>query len=209
MAGQYILSGHAGLMQLRSGHRVSGGFMRDGDNRMNIFLASVERRAFCMARVSAENRDDALDIVQDTMFRMVRSYRQKPEKEWRPIFFRILQNRIRDYRRRGRIRRRLQVWLPFLNHTENGQTEDPVNDVQDQNTPDPMEQAAVRQSIAALEAALRTLPVRQQQVFLLRAWEGMSVKEAAFVMKCSEGTVKTHYSRAVHRLREMLEDWEG
>ncbi len=182
--------------------------MQDGDNRMNIFLASVERRAFCMARISAENREDALDIVQDTMFRLVRSYGHKPEKEWHPIFFRILQNRIRDYHRRSRMRRRLQVWVPFLGYNENGQIKDPMDAVQDADALDPMEQAAVRQSVNALEAALRTLSVRQQQVFLLRAWEGMSVKETAFAMKCSEGAVKTHYSRAVHRLRRILEDWE-
>ena len=181
--------------------------MRNSHHRMDRFLASVERRAFCMARVAVGNRDDALDIVQDAMFRMVRSYGKKSEEEWRPIFFRILQNRIRDHHRRGRIRMRRRTWLPAPDRNADDPGGDPMDNVPDTGNADPLEQAAAGQSLAALEKALRSLPRRQQQVFLLRAWEGMSVKESAFAMKCSEGTVKTHFSRAVHTLRGMLEGY--
>ncbi len=173
---------------------------------MERFLASVERRAFRMARIATGSPEDALDIVQDAMFRLVRRYGGKSEEEWRPVFFRILQNRIRDHLRRRRFRGLWRVRPGSGNRGDTDPAVDPLDAVADPNARSPAEQARTGESLRRLEAALRSLPTRQQQVFLLRAWEEMSVKETAAVMGCSEGTVKTHFSRALHTLRGMLED---
>src|SRR5687768_15619516 len=75
------------------------------------FLADVERRAYRIARIAVRNDDDALDIVQDAMLQLARSYGQRPDSEWRPLFYRILQNRIRDFQRRARVRAKVFGWF--------------------------------------------------------------------------------------------------
>ena len=172
---------------------------------MDRFLASVERRAFRMAQIASGNKEDALDIVQDAMLALVQRYGRRPQEEWKSLFFRILQNRIRDWYRRNKVRSRWRVWLGRGRQEE--EPEDPLAALADPEARNPSQQAIASDAVAAIDVALRTLPVRQQQAFLLRAWEGMSVGETAAVMRCSEGSVKTHYSRAVHRLRDMLEEY--
>jgi len=174
---------------------------------MEEFLASVERRAFRMAQISTGNSEDALDVVQDTMFIWMRKYSEKPEEEWRPLFFRILQNKIRDWHRKNNTRKRWRVWLqPWGKHDEEEHVENPIDRLADPTASDMGDQMILGHSMEALEGSLATLPLRQQQAFLLRAWEEMNVHETAAVMRCSEGSVKTHYSRAVHALRNLLED---
>lgn len=180
--------------------------MRMEREAMDAFLASVERRAFRMAEFATRSPDDALDIVQDAMMQMVRSYARKPEAEWRPLFFRIVQNRIRDWHRKKSVRDRWQGLWHSGRETEAGEREDPIQALADPKGKHPGEQLTDKQSGAALETALKSLPWRQQQAFLLRAWEEMSVAETAGIMKCSEGSVKTHYSRALGTLRTLLED---
>ncbi|MGD9034852.1 MAG: RNA polymerase sigma factor [Desulfobacteraceae bacterium] len=172
---------------------------------MDRFLASVERRAFRMAQIATGSREEALDIVQDAMFGLVKRYSEKSEEEWKPLFFRILQSRIRDWYRRSRVRRRWRVWLDRGQESDGQEGEDPLATLADPKANNPADQAILADSAASLDSALRTLTLRQQQAFLLRAWEGMSVRETAVVMRCSEGSVKTHYSRAVHALRNLLE----
>jgi len=179
--------------------------MADGDESLGRFLTSVEQRAFRMAQIATGNRDDALDIVQDAMLNLVRRYRTKQETEWRALFFKIVQSRIRDRYRRNTVRMRWRAWLGRKDDSEET-TYDPMGDIPDPSPHSPAEQVMVGDGIAALNGALRSLPFRQQQVFLLRAWEGMSVRDTAAAMRCSEGSVKTHYSRAVHTLRVILKD---
>ncbi len=154
-----------------------------------------------MAEFATGNRDDALDLVQDAMLGLVKKYSDRGADEWGALFYRILQSRIRDGYRRARVRNRLFGWLARTE--EDG---DPLQDVADPVRNDPADTLGNRQAIERLEQALKDLPLRQQQAFLLRSWEGLDTAATAFAMGCSEGSVKTHYARALHRLREQLED---
>lgn len=172
---------------------------------MNDFLAAVERKGFVMARIALRHEADAYDAVQDTMIRLVRSYADRPRDEWKPLFYRILKNRIVDLQRRRMVRQRVMAWLPVGERDS-----DPIAEAPAQYSEQPDRQLELDESMDALGQAVRALPARQQQAFLLRTIEGMSVQLTAAAMGCSPGSVKTHYSRAVHSLRKSLgEDWGG
>ncbi len=169
---------------------------------LDRFLAGVERRALRIAELGAGNREDALDIVQDTMLRLVQRYTDRPEQEWGPLFHRILQSRIADFHRRESVRRRWRIWL----RSDEGARDDPLENQPAPASVGPERRSDAEQLSASLEQALTDLPQRQQQAFLLRTWEGMNVAETARAMGCSEGSVKTHLSRAMGVLRKRLED---
>jgi len=188
-----------------SAARSMGRTMVDQSRAMERFLASVEKQAYQMAIIAVSNQDEALDLVQDAMLALVRHYSAKEEIEWRPLFFRILQSRIRDWYRRDRVRKRWHGWLELWRGSEE-EDADPLHQVPAPELFNPARQAEGGAALAALVEALRKLSLRQQQTFLLRAWHGLSVEETAQAMQCSTGSVKTHYSRAVHALREMLEN---
>lgn len=180
---------------------------RDGEDatyhNMDTFLAGVERRAYVMAEMATRNREDALDLVQDSMLAFVRRYANKPQAQWAPLFHRILQNRIRDWARRRKVRSR---WLSWL-HREEENDADPI-----QQAPDPrmvpIEQRMDHEmATEQLSDAVAALPLRQQQAFLLRVWEGLDVASTAQAMGCSDGSVKTHLSRALSSLRSSLEEY--
>lgn len=164
------------------------------------FLADVERRAYRIARIAVRHDDDALDIVQDSMLQLARRYGQRPSQEWRPLFYRILQNRIRDFHRRSQVRAKVFGWFSRAPEQEQ---EDPVESVADSSAL-PLEQLTTDESMRLLERELRRLPARQQEAFMLRNFEGLDVAGTAIAMGCSEGSVKTHYSRAIHTLREAM-----
>jgi RNA polymerase sigma-70 factor, ECF subfamily len=168
---------------------------------MDSFLAEVERKAFRMAQIALRHEQDALDAVQDAMLKLVRSYAGRPPAEWRPLFYRILENCIRDLQRRRTVRGRVMAWLPFSDDGDDA--EDPIATAPDP-TPGPQAQLQGAEVMAAIEAALGGLPARQRQAFLLRSFEGLDVAETAAAMGCSEGSVKTHYFRAVQVLRAQL-----
>jgi RNA polymerase sigma-70 factor (ECF subfamily) len=171
------------------------------------FLAETERRAFRMAQVALRDADDALDVVQDAMLKLTKSYASRPSSEWRPLFYRILENGIRDLQRRRSVRKRIMTWLPGPKEDPDNEAQDPLDSVADSATPIP-ETLMQDQALQKLEVSLRALPTRQREAFMLRNFEGMDVAETAQAMGCSEGSVKTHYSRAVHALREQLgEAW--
>lgn len=173
---------------------------------MDQFLASVERRAYGIAKMAVGHREEALDIVQDAMLKLVQLYADKPEQEWRCLFFKILQSRIRDWYRRNKVRNRWRVWLDKLGFGEEDDG-DPLARFADQNTPEPSRDLANERSMEELSEAVERLPLRQQQAFLLRVWEGLNEEETAIAMGCSKGSVKTHYSRAREALRYALEDY--
>ncbi len=158
-----------------------------------------------MALLATGRRDDALDIVQDAMMKLVRRYASNDQSEWSALFIRIVQNAIKDWYRRENIRQRWRHWFGGENQEDEG--DDPVEQIAQQGTHTPDEQLNQAGAMHKLDQALKTLPVRQQQVFLLRQWEGLDVAQTANAMGISEGSVKTHYSRAVHKLREELEDY--
>jgi RNA polymerase sigma-70 factor (ECF subfamily) len=170
---------------------------------MERFLAEVERRALRIAALSVGNRDEALDIVQDAMFKLVRNYGGRPQAEWRPLFFRILANRITDQQRRHTVRQRVIAWFA---PTDDDDRSDPLAGLPDPGPVAPEEILGRADAMTALEAAVGRLPARQRQAFLLRSLEGLDVAETAAAMGCTEGSVKTHYSRAVHSLRLVLGD---
>ena len=174
---------------------------------LDQFLASVEKRALQIARLAVRDLEDALDIVQDAMLQLARRYGTHPSEEWKPLFYRILQNRIRDCQRRRMVRNRLFGWLPGarLDDEEQG---DPYEATRDE-AQGPQDRVMTNEAMQKLELALQELPARQLEAFLLRNMEGMDVAETAEAMGCTEGSVKTHYSRAVHTLREKLSDSWG
>lgn len=171
----------------------------ENDTAMNTFLAEVERKAFVFARMSLRDDEDALDVVQDAMIRLVRSYATRPAEEWKPLFYRILKNRIVDLQRRNTVRRRVMAWLPAGNDEF-----DPIAEAPGHPGEQPQRQVEVNETLAKLQAAVNRLPARQQQAFLLRILEGLDVATTATAMGCSTGSVKTHYSRAIHSLRATL-----
>ncbi len=180
-----------------------GGAVLEHTQDLNQFLAEIERRAFRMAQVALRDADDALDVVQDAMLKLARSYGTRPSSEWRPLFYRILENGIRDLQRRRTVRKKFMVWLPGAKEDPDNEAMDPLDTVPDAS-PDAPELLMQDQAMQRLEASLRALPARQREAFMLRNFEGLDVAETAHAMGCSEGSVKTHYSRAVHSLREQL-----
>ena len=169
------------------------------------FLAGVERRAFKMARIATQDTEEALDLVQDAMFKLVQRYRKRDDSEWGALFYRILQHRIHDWQRRKWVRDRWRAWFP-TSKEEEAAAENPIETFPDRGIRDEGVRLDEKKALSALENALHDLPLRQRQAFLLRAWEGYNVADAALAMGCSGGSVKTHYSRAVRALRQRLEE---
>ena len=168
---------------------------------LDRFLAGVERRAFRIAQCALRDTDDAHDVVQVAMLRLAQSYATRPVDEWKPLFYRILNNGIRDFLRRRRVRMRVMAWLPRRTGDEEGL--DPVEAAPDP-AGGPRELLEGAEALAALETGLAALPERQREAFMLRALEGLDVAGTAIAMGCSEGSVKTHYFRAVHALKDRL-----
>lgn len=168
---------------------------------LNQFLINNERRAYRMALSAVGDPEEALEIVQDSMLKLSRLYAKKTEREWSILFQRILQSRIRDWYRRQKVRRAAMGWLPKLSEDDQS---DPFEQVEMPGTHSPQDIASSDETMAVLERAVRKLPQRQREAFFLRCWDGMSTAETAEVMKVSEGSVKTHYSRALNTLRNVL-----
>jgi len=172
--------------------------------RLDRFLREVERRALRTASLAVGNLDDAMELVQDGMLGFVRSYSDKPEQDWSPLFWRVLDSRIQDHHRRQSVRRR---WRVFFKSSEGEEgIEDVLAEVADEVNRGPSEELSGAQTAAAIEASLRALPDRQRQAFLLRIWEGFDVAATAEVMGCSQGSVKTHLFRAMDAMKRRLEE---
>jgi len=183
------------------------GLARDTHSvQLDAFLRGVERRALRMAELSVANRDEALDLVQDAMFGFTRHYADKPASDWAPLFFRVLDSRITDWHRRSTVRGR---WLTsWLKRGDDDDGEDAVSLAPDPHELGPVARLAGAEAAKALDTALRALPLRQRQTFLLRMWEGLDVADTAKAMGCSEGSVKTHLFRAMAALRRGLEEYQ-
>ena len=166
---------------------------------LDAFFAGIGGRAFRFAEAGLRQRDDALDAVQDAMLKML-AYRERPAQEWSPLFWSILRSRIIDVRRRRGFR--LRWLLP-----QSDRDEDSAIDWADAS-PEPARAHTNREGYSALVAALRELPARQREAFSLRVLEELDVAATARIMGCSEGSVKTHLSRARATLQRKLEDWQ-
>lgn len=174
---------------------------------MSNFLASVERRAFKQAVFAVHDDEAALDIVQDAMMRLAEKYPDRPAAELPLLFQRIVQNAIRDHFRRQKVR---STWTTALANLGIGGDDDsdPLETLEvdeSSNIPtSPADQLEQSQVMASIEEAVKGLPGRQREAFMLRYWEELDVSETAKVMGCSEGSVKTHCSRATHALAKAL-----
>ena len=182
---------------------TSGQTGKPGRDQVDLFLQEVQSGAFRAALLVTHNETEALDLVQDAMLRWVTSdYDKKPMDEWKPLFFQVLRNRIRDWQRRSILTFRL-----FRSNAGQIGEDDwalSIIDAVSSNELSP-DQALVRQQFShALMNALGQLPARQREAFVLRIWQGLSTREAAMVMGCSEGSVMTHLSRANHSLQQKL-----
>jgi RNA polymerase sigma-70 factor (ECF subfamily) len=178
------------------------------EKELSDFLADVERRAYKQAAFAVRDSHAALDIVQDAMLKLAEKYGGKPSSELPLLFQRILQNAIRDHFRRQKVR---SLWTTlFSSFAPRGEEDDhdPLETLANQadpgRIPEPSEELLRSQTLAAIEQALGELPPRQRQAFVLRYWEDMDVAETARAMGCSEGSVKTHCSRATHALASLL-----
>lgn len=160
-----------------------------------------------MSEIATGNRDDALDLVQDAMIKLVEKYAHRCTDDWGPLFYRILQSRIVDWHRRKKVRRSVMGFFRI----EAGQQipADGVEHYPDIKARQPEERTHTDQLMERLEPALHALPPRQQQAFLLRLWEGLDVNQTALAMGCSASSVKTHYSRALRSLRTKLDRGDG
>ena len=162
------------------------------------FLTNIQSRAFRFAELGLRNRDDALDAVQDAMLRMLR-YGDKPAAEWQALFWKILRTRIIDISRRRAFR------FSWLRST--GDQDEDIAIAWSDPTGDPSEHNDGREAYALMAEVIRKLPTRQREAFTLRVLEDLDVATTAAVMGCSEGSVKTHLSRARDAMRAHLHDW--
>ena len=175
------------------------------EQQLGQFLAEVERRALRIAEIGVRDRDEALDLVQDAMIKLVRNYSGRQKDEWTPLFYRILQNGVRDWHRRQGVRNRIMVWLQKAQPDDH----DVIASAPDPAGRSPDEELQNTAAMEAIEAAVHELPRRQREAFMLRTFEGLDVAGTAVAMGCSEGSVKTHCSRAMHALRDKLgEHWQ-
>ncbi|MES2502269.1 MAG: RNA polymerase sigma factor [Pseudomonadota bacterium] len=174
---------------------------------LSDFLRDVERRAFKQTVYAVRDEHAALDIVQDSMLKLAEKYADKPVAEYPMLFQRILQNTMRDFWRRQKVRNMWTTLLSSFGAGQDGEEDhDPLDtiDVEDESE-NPMAQLEQSQTMKIIEKAIEKLPTRQREAFILRYWEDMDVAETAEVMGCSQGSVKTHCSRAVHTLAALLE----
>lgn len=175
---------------------------------LDAFLRDVGRRAHIIAELAVRDREAAMDIVQEAMLSLVANYRDREPAAWAPLFHVILQSKIMDHHRREARRKR---WFGFLGpaNPDPDDDSDAMADVPELRSSDPARLLETAEDMDTVLAAVEALPLRQQQAFLLRAWEGLDTAQTAAAMDCSDGSVKTHYFRALAAIRQRLENHPG
>jgi RNA polymerase sigma-70 factor (ECF subfamily) len=179
------------------------------DKELSDFLESVERRAFKQAAYAVRKDEAALDIVQDAMIKLAEKYGDKPASELPLLFQRILQNTIHDYFRREKVR---GTWVTLFSGLRGNAEDSEEFDLLESYEAEAGSEAAEssedkvsrEQVLSAIDEEIQKLPGRQREAFLLRYWQDLDVAETAASMGCSEGSVKTHCSRATHTLAQAL-----
>ena len=172
------------------------------EQRLRFFMQDVTGRALVMMESATQGQQGiAMDLVQEAFISLHKSYSDKSTEEWYPLFYTILNNKLQDWRRKEARRAN-----PFsLFKKINLDDDEEIIDVVDESTPNPFDFLDQEVTMEEIQAAINQLPVRQQQAFMLRAWEGFDTMTTAQIMDCSEGSVKTHYHRAIQGLRIALE----
>ncbi len=178
------------------------------ERELNDFLASIDRRAYLRATYSTRDEDAAMDLVQEAMISLASKYADRPRNELPLLFQRILTNAILDWHRKHKVRAALFTNLSDFQSSDGGEDFDLLETLDLEQIGGELEAADTqlqrRQTLEQLEKEIARLPERQREAFLLRYWEELDVAETAQVMGCSEGSVKTHCSRAVHSLARVL-----
>lgn len=174
---------------------------------LSDFLVQVERRAFKQATYAVRDDHAAMDIVQDAMMRLAEKYGARPVTEFPMLFQRILQNAILDHFRRNKIRNLWTTLLSSFSSEDEDDERDPLETLAGEGkaADDPMATLDRAQTLKLIETALSKLPSRQREAFVLRYWQELDVAETANIMGCSQGSVKTHCSRALHTLSRLLQ----
>ena len=176
-------------------------------SELSAFLEGVERRAFKQAVFAVREEQAALDIVQDAMLRLAEKYGHRPAGELPLLFHRIMQNAIRDWYRRQKVR---SLWMTLLSSLAPGRDDDGEDPLESMEPPEGYNPEAPgvalerTQILEIIEQEIMRLPERQREAFLMRYWEELDVAETAQRMGCSQGSVKTHCSRAAHTLAAAL-----
>ena len=172
------------------------------ESRLKNFMQDVTGRALVMMESATQGQHGiAMDLVQEAFISLHKSYADRSTEEWYPLFYTILNNKLQDWRRKEA--RRSQPFS-FFKKVQLDDDDSELNDVVDEATPSPLEFLDQAVTAEEIQHAIAQLPLRQQQAFMLRAWEGFDTHTTAQIMNCSEGSVKTHYHRAIQGLRTAL-----
>jgi RNA polymerase sigma factor (sigma-70 family) len=179
------------------------------DKELSDFLEDVERKAFKQAVYAVRRDESALDIVQDAMIKLAEKYGDKPAAELPLLFQRILQNTVHDHFRREKVRNTwVSLFSSMTSNSEDQENFDLLETYEAEKGTQAAESSADKverdQVLAVIEKEIKKLPARQREAFLMRYWQDMNVAETAAAMGCSEGSVKTHCSRATHALAQAL-----
>ena len=175
--------------------------------RLSGFLRSVRGGALAFACTRVWDEEVALDLLQETMIGFVAAAEKHDEAIWKNLFYKILGRRIADWQRKQIWRNRIARFIPFSGLSSDDGEEPGEFSTVASSSEEPEQNHRAQQLAKQFEAALASLPPRQQEAYLLRQWQAFSVKETAEIMRCSEGSVKTHLSRAMTVLREQLGEW--
>ncbi|HNU11967.1 MAG TPA: RNA polymerase sigma factor [Rubrivivax sp.] len=178
------------------------------DKELTDFFKSVEKRAFKRTYFAVRDEDAALDIVQDSMIRLAERYAGRPPSEWPMLFQRIMSNATMDWFRRQKVRNAVVQNFSDFEGADESEGFDLLGTLQSiegaLGAESAADQVARDQVLRTIEEQVMELPARQREAFLLRYWEEFDVAETASLMGCSEGSVKTHCSRAVQALAKAL-----
>lgn len=175
---------------------------RTSEQRLKVFMQEVTGRALVMMESATQGQHGiAMDLVQEAFIALHGAYSDRPSEQWYPLFYTILNNKLQDWRRREMRRAHPFSFFKKVSLDDEDLT---VQDVVDESALNPLEFLDQAVTAEEIQAAIQQLPLRQQQAFMLRAWEGFDTQTTAHIMNCSEGSVKTHYHRAIQGLRATL-----
>ncbi len=190
------------LAPKKSQSETTAALKSTAEQRLKFFMQDVTGRALVMMESATQGHNGiAMDLVQEAFISLHKSYAEKSTDEWYPLFYTILNNKLQDWRRKEA--RRVSPFSLFRKVDINSDDEE-VMDIVDESTPNPLQFLNQDLTVEEIQEAISRLPVRQQQAFMLRAWEGFDTQTTAEIMNCTEGSVKTHYHRAIQGLRTML-----
>ena len=165
------------------------------NQQLDLFLRKHQKQAYGIALMNTRQEADALDVVQEAMIAFVNAYKHKPHEEWKPLFYRILQNKINDHHRKQK---------SWLKHFFSSQDSVKLTEQHISSEPSPLDRMDTHERGNQMIEIIKQLPMQQNQVVIYRHWQQMSVAETAHVMQISEGSVKTHLFRATQKIKQSL-----